>query len=192
MFQDEAERLSRLIDYLLNISRIEAGIVQIEKAEVSINALVDQAVSSISPQARNKSIEISIKPSPEGLRLEGDGDMLHQVVLNLVSNAVKYTPESGKVTIVAEKDTLTPSILVSVIDTGMGISADDQRRVFDKFYRIDNYKQLAPGTGLGLTLCKHIVETLHHGHIGVESKLGMGAKFWFTIPLRQASPRIAA
>lgn len=192
VIQDEAGRLSRLIDYLLNISRIEAGIVQIEKKVLSINALVDQAVSSISPQARNKGIEISLKLSPEGLRLEGDRDMLHQVVLNLVSNAVKYTPERGKVTIVAEKDTLTPSILVSVIDTGMGISPDEQRRIFDKFYRIDNYKQLAPGTGLGLTLCKHIVETLHHGHIGVESKLGMGAKFWFTIPLRQTSPRIAA
>ena len=192
VIQDEAERLSRLIDYLLNISRIEAGIVQIEKKEVSINALVDQAVSSISPQASNKGIEISLKLSPEGIRLEGDRDMLHQVILNLVSNAVKYTPESGKVTIVAEKDTLTPSLLVSVIDTGMGISPDEQRRIFDKFYRIDNYKQLAPGTGLGLTLCKHIVETLHHGHIGVESKLGMGAKFWFTIPLRQTNPRIAA
>lgn len=192
VIQDEAARLNRLIDYLLNISRIEAGTVQIEKKGININTLIDQAVSSISPQAAGKGIEIAIKHSTEGLQLEGDRDMLHQVVLNLVSNAVKYTPENGKVTIVAEKDTLTPSILVSVIDTGMGISSDEQLKVFDKFYRIDNYKQLAPGTGLGLTLCKQIVETLHHGHIGVESKLGMGAKFWFTIPLRQASMRLAA
>ena len=126
------------------------------------------------------------------LGVEGDRGMLYQVVLNLLSNAVKYTPEGGRVTVSADSDNLTRCVLVSVSDTGLGIPPDALDKVFDKFYRVENYKRVAKGTGLGLSLCKHIVETLHNGQIGVESKLGMGSKFWFTVPMRYAGSRVAA
>lgn len=191
IIQNETERLGRLIDNMLNISRIEAGIVQIERENVDVKNLIDRAVSTIEPQARERSITLNTRVSAVDLCLEGDSDMLYQVVLNLMSNAVKYTPEGGRVTVAADSDNLTRSVVVSVADTGLGIPPDALPRLFEKFFRVDNYKRVAKGTGLGLSLCKHIVETVHHGQIGVESKLGMGSKFWFTVPMRYAGSRAA-
>jgi two-component system phosphate regulon sensor histidine kinase PhoR len=186
IMQNETDRLSRLIDNMLNISRIEAGIVQIERENVDIKALVARAASTLGPAAKEKSIALHQRLAGVDLCVEGDADMLYQVVLNLVSNAVKYTPDGGRVTISADSDNLTRSVLVSVADTGLGIPPDALPKLFDKFFRVENYKRVAKGTGLGLSLCKHIVETVHHGQIGVESKLGMGSKFWFNVPMRYA------
>ena len=190
--QDETERLGRLIDNMLNISRIEAGIVQIERESVDIKALIKRAMSTLEPQARDQDISLHTKLAGVDLGIEGDSDMLYQVVLNLVSNAVKYTPNGGRVTVAADSDNLTRSVHVSVSDTGLGVPPDAVPKLFDKFYRVENYKRVAKGTGLGLSLCKHIVETLHHGQIGVESKLGMGSKFWFSVPMRYAGSGVAA
>ena len=192
IIQGETDRLGRLIDNMLNISRIEAGIVQIEREHVDIKALIDRALGSLEPQAREKQITLIQKVADVDLSVEGDADMLYQVVLNLASNAVKYTPEGGRVTVAADSDNLTRCVLLSVSDTGLGIPPDALPRLFDKFYRVENYKRVAKGTGLGLSLCKHIVETLHHGQIGVESDLGMGSKFWVTIPMRYAGSQAAA
>ena len=192
VIQDETERLGRLIDNMLNISRIEAGIVQIDREQVYMNALIHRAVQTLEPQARDKDVSINVRLASVDLTVEGDSDMLYQVVLNLVSNAVKYTPEGGRVTVGADSDNLTRSVVVSIADTGLGIPPDSLTKIFEKFYRIENYKRVAKGTGLGLSLCKHIVETVHHGQIGVESKLGMGSKFWFAIPMRYAGSRAAA
>lgn len=191
IIQNETERLSRLIDNMLNISRIEAGIVQIEREPVDIRAMIRRAADSLSPQAAEKDISISVRAAPVDLTAEGDPDMLYQVVLNLVSNAVKYTPNGGRISVSADTDNLTRTVVVSVSDTGLGIPPDALPRLFEKFYRIENFKRVAKGTGLGLNLCKHIVETVHHGSIGVESKLGMGSKFWFSIPMRYAGAKAA-
>jgi two-component system phosphate regulon sensor histidine kinase PhoR len=192
IIQNETDRLGRLIDNMLNISRIEAGIVQIERENVDIKALIDRAVGTLEPQAREKQITLIQKVAEVDLGVEGDADMLYQVVLNLVSNAVKYTPDGGRVTVTADSDNLTRCVLLSVSDTGLGIPPDALPKLFDKFYRVENYKRVAKGTGLGLSLCKHIVETLHHGQVGVESELGMGSKFWVTIPMRYAGSQAAA
>jgi two-component system phosphate regulon sensor histidine kinase PhoR len=192
IIQNEAERLGRLIDNMLNISRMEAGIVQIERAAVDIKALVRRAIGTLEPQAREKRIAVHAKLAEVDLTVEGDADMLFQVVLNLVSNAVKYTPAGGRVTVSADSENLTRSVLLTVADTGLGIPPDAMGRIFDKFYRVESYKRVAEGTGLGLSLCKHIVESLHHGQIGVESKLGMGSKFWVIIPMRYAGSQAAA
>jgi len=192
IIQDETDRLGRLIDNMLNISRIEAGIVQIERECVDIKPLVQRAIHTLEPHAREKDISLHSKLAAIDLTVEGDPDMLYQVVLNLASNAVKYTPEGGRITISADSDNLTRSVLVSVMDTGLGIPPDALQKVFEKFYRVENYKRVAKGTGLGLSLCKHIVETVHHGQIGVESKLGMGSKFWFSVPMRYAGSQAAA
>lgn len=186
IMQNETERLSRLIDNMLNISRIEAGIVQIDRENVDFKALIARAANTLEPQAREKNISLHQRLSNVDLCVEGDADMLYQVVLNLLSNSVKYTPEGGRVTLSADSDNLTRSVLVSVSDTGLGIPPDALPKLFDKFFRVENYKRVAKGTGLGLSLCKHIVETVHHGQIGVDSKLGMGSKFWFSVPMRYA------
>ncbi|HRP62439.1 MAG TPA: ATP-binding protein [Phycisphaerales bacterium] len=186
IMHDETERLGRLIDNMLNISRIEAGIVQIDRENVDIKVLAERAINTLEPQAREKSITLHTKLADIALTVEGDADMLYQVLLNLISNSIKYTPEGGRVTISADSDNLTRSVLVSVSDTGLGIPPDSIPKLFDKFYRVENYKRVAKGTGLGLSLCKHIVETVHQGQIGVESKLGMGSRFWFAIPMRYA------
>ncbi len=188
----ETDRLGRLIDNMLNISRIEAGIVQIERENVNLQKIIHRAIGTIEPQARERKINVHDKLAPVDLTVEGDGDMIYQVVLNLLSNAVKYTPEGGRVTVSADSDNLTRSVLVCVSDTGLGIPPDSMPKLFDKFYRVENYKRVAKGTGLGLSLCKHIVETLHHGQIGVESQLGMGSKFWFSVPMRYAGSSLAA
>jgi two-component system phosphate regulon sensor histidine kinase PhoR len=192
IIQNETERLGRLIDNMLNISRIEAGIVQIERENVDIKALVNRAIHTLEPQAKEKEISLHTRLAAVDLCVEGDADMLYQVVLNLVSNGVKYTPEGGRVTIGGDSDNLTRCVLVTVSDTGLGIPPDSLPKLFDKFYRVENYKRVAKGTGLGLSLCKHIVETVHHGQIGVETKLGMGSKFWFSVPMRYAGSRAAA
>lgn len=192
IIQSETDRLGRLIDNMLNISRIEAGIVQIDRQQVDVKSLITRAVATIEPQAREKETTLHTKLVPVDLTVEGDPDMLYQVILNLLSNAVKYTPENGRVTISADSDNLTRSVLVSVADTGLGIPPDALPRLFEKFYRVENYKRVAKGTGLGLSLCKHIVETVHHGQIGIESKLGMGSRFWFSVPMRYAGAQKAA
>jgi two-component system phosphate regulon sensor histidine kinase PhoR len=192
VIQHETERLGRLIDNMLNISRIEAGIVQIEREPVDLREICRRASDTIGPQAAEKNIIILDRCAEVDLTVEGESDMLFQVILNLLSNAVKYTPEGGRVTLAADSDNLTRSVVVTVSDTGLGIPPDALPRLFDKFYRVESFKRVAKGTGLGLNLCKHIVETVHHGSIGVESSLGMGSKFWFSVPMRYAGSSVAA
>jgi PAS domain S-box-containing protein len=187
----ETGRLQRLIDNLLNISRIEAGLMHIERLHVNFEELVERAVTNMKPQANEKNLEIHSQVADVDLSVVGDGDMLYQVIVNLLSNAIKYTPEGGRITVAADSDNLTHSLHFSVSDTGLGIAPDQTEKVFDKFYRVENYRNVAKGTGLGLNLCRHIVETLHSGQIGLESTLGMGSKFWFSIPARQGKRKAA-
>ncbi|MCH2132433.1 MAG: cell wall metabolism sensor histidine kinase WalK [Phycisphaerales bacterium] len=189
IIQAETERLSRLVDNMLNISRIEAGIVRVDRDAVDFEGLIDRAVQTLEPQAREKRISIHRELAPVDLHAVGDVDMLYQVVVNLVSNAIKYTPEGGRVTISADSDHLERCVHVSVADTGLGVPPDDVDRIFEKFYRIENYKRVAKGTGLGLNLCRQIIETLHGGQIGLESRLGLGSRFWFTVPMSLESER---
>ena len=185
VIRSEADRLGRLIDNMLNISRIEAGIVRAAPEEVDFVAVATSAVEIMQPQAKLKDITINLQFGPLACTAVADRDMVKQVYLNLMSNAVKYTPEGGRVTVSIENDDSTGSVLSTIADTGLGIPPDDIDKVFDKFYRIDNYKRVAKGTGLGLSLVKQIVETVHHGDVSVESTLGLGSKFSFTIPYEQ-------
>ena len=191
IIKNEADRLGRLIDNMLNISRIEAGIIQVERVEVDFVEVAREVVEVMQPQARLKNITLLVRGGPSVYTAQACRDMMHQVILNLVSNAVKYTPEGGRVTVAVENDDATRSTLVTVSDTGLGIPPDALPNMFQKFYRIENYKRVAKGTGLGLNLVKHIVETVHGGQVGVQSTVGMGSKFWFTIPF-EASGRLAA
>ena len=188
----ETDRLRRLIDNLLNISRIEAGLMHIDRDQVDVGELVERAVLSMTHQAKEKELDIHTQLAKVDLAITGDSDMLYQVIINLLSNAIKYTPQGGRITVAADADHLTRSLHLSVADTGLGIGPDETDKVFDKFYRVENYRRIANGTGLGLNLCRHIVETLHNGQIGLDSTLGMGSRFWFTIPMAQRSGKAAA
>lgn len=182
IIKSEAERLSRMIDNMLNISRIEAGIHSVERAEVDFAKVIREVIEMMQPQAKAKNIMLLEKIGPLIYTAEADRDMMHQVILNLVSNAIKYTPEGGRTTVSVETDDNSRSILVSVQDTGLGIPPEAMDKVFGKFFRIESYKRMAKGTGLGLNLVKHIVETVHRGQVGVSSQVGMGSRFWFTVP----------
>lgn len=189
IIKNEADRLGRLIDNMLNISRIEAGIVKAKYEDVDFVKAAESAVEVIEPQARLKDITIRVKAGPLLYSAEADRDMVHQAYLNLLSNAIKYTPEGGRVTVTVENDETTSSVMVTVADTGLGIPPDSLSRIFEKFYRIENYKRVAKGTGLGLNLVKHIVETVHSGRITVESELGLGSRFIFAVPYTRALAR---
>lgn len=182
IIKSEVDRVCRLIDNMLNISRIEAGIVQVERSEVDFVRVVREVIGALQPHAAEKKIMLLEKSGPLVYTAQADRDLIHQVVVNLVSNGVKYTPEGGRVTVTVDNDDTTRSVLVTVADTGLGIPPEAMGRIFDKFYRIENYKRVAKGTGLGLNLVRHIVETVHRGKVGVTSELGMGSKFWFSIP----------
>jgi two-component system phosphate regulon sensor histidine kinase PhoR len=188
---EETERLSRLLDNMLNISRIESGLRHIDRTAVDLTATARRAVEALEGQARAKSILLAVRTAPVDCTVDGDADLLLEVMQNLVSNAIKYTPEGGRVAVGVDTDPLTRSVVASVTDTGLGIPPDAMPRLFDKFYRVENLRRHAKGTGLGLNLCKSIVEHLHGGQIGVESTVGRGSRFWFSVPVASVGRKAA-
>jgi two-component system, OmpR family, phosphate regulon sensor histidine kinase PhoR len=176
----QADRLQRLIDNLLNIARIEAGVVKVSKQSRSVNEILAETLSVVEPAAQAKSITLAADLSPLYLGALVDRDMLAQAVINLLSNAVKYTRNGGRVTL--RSRLADQEIQIEVEDTGVGLSEEDCRRVFEKFYRVEKDKTMAAGTGLGLALAQHIVEDVHGGKLTVRSRLGEGSTFCITIP----------
>ncbi len=183
VIQNESNRLGRLIDNILNISRIESGLVKVSKQPQSMAVILKEAIDVISPQAKTKSIKIVESLMPIFYQTIADKDMLYQAVLNLLSNAVKYTPENGTITVENTVDEAKKTVITRISDTGVGIPPKDLPFVFDKFYRAEANNHMAKGTGLGLSLVKHIVETVHKGRIFVESNVGKGSCFGFELRL---------
>jgi two-component system phosphate regulon sensor histidine kinase PhoR len=183
VIQNEANRLGRLIDNILNISRIESGLVRVNRQPQSLAVILKDALEVIAPQTRQKNITLTELLTPVLYQTLADRDMLYQAVLNLLSNAVKYTPEGGCITVETLLDESQKKVLTKITDTGVGIPPKDLPFVFDKFYRAEANNRIAPGTGLGLSLVRHIVETVHHGRIFVESHVGKGSCFGFELDL---------
>ena len=180
----QADRLQRLIENMLNLARIEAGVVNVEKRAVALNEILEEAVHLTAPAAEQRNVALESDLSQLHLETLADRDMILQSAINLLSNAIKYTPPGGTVTMRSRPG--DGQIAFEVIDTGVGLSEEDRERVFDKFYRVKKDQQMAPGTGLGLPLAKHIVEDVHGGSLDVESKLGHGSTFRITLPTTQA------
>lgn len=176
------DRLNRLIADLLDIARIESGKIQINKQPVDMVVLIKDVMQLFKENAKLKNIELITSFSTDLLMVEVDSDKITQVLTNLVGNAMKFTPESGKISVVLTKS--DEFLQVDVVDTGLGISQKDLEKVFDKFYQVANIdsRTKTKGTGLGLPICKGIIEK-HNGNIWVESVLGKGSKFIFTLPL---------
>lgn len=177
----QADRLQRMIENLLNIARIEAGVVKVSKQARSVNEVAAEALEVVRPAAEMKRIELVSDLSPLYLGALVDRDMLSQAIINLLSNAVKYTPQDGRVTL-RTRSCGEHEIAIEVEDTGVGLSEEDCVRVFEKFYRVEKDKSMAAGTGLGLALAQHITEDVHGGKLSVRSKLGEGSTFSIVIP----------
>jgi len=188
IIQSQAQRLNRLIEDILNISRIESGLVKVQKERLSVAMLIREAVEMIRSYAQEKAITVETQPAILYDQVYADKSMLQQVIVNLLSNAVKYTPQGGTVRISSEVNEADGLIRVTVEDTGVGIPPEDVEHVFDKFYRVEANKTVAKGTGLGLNLVKQIVERVHGGTVFVESTVGEGSTFGFTLPLGAAEP----
>ena len=171
----QADRLQRLIDNLLNIARIEAGMMNVSKNPISLNELLSATLDIVRPTAAAKRIELAAEFSPMYLGVLADRDLMMQVAINLLSNAIKYTPEGGRVTL--RSRVADDEVQFDVDDTGVGLGEEDRLKVFERFYRVHKDRHMASGTGLGLPLAKHIVEDVHGGRLTVESALGKGSVF---------------
>ena len=180
VINSQADRLQRLIDNMLNLARIEAGVVNVNKQSRSLNELLEEALHVVQPAAEAKQIELVAALSPMYLGVLADRDMLLQAAINLLSNAVKYTPDRGRITLRSRLE--EDQVRFEVEDTGVGLSEEDCQRVFEKFYRVAKDKNMASGTGLGLPLAKHIVEDVHGGSLTATSALGQGSTFIVTLP----------
>jgi len=172
--------MAELIDDLIDVGRVEAG-VGMDMEPCTIAPIIAQVVKQFGEQIDAKRLKVEIKTGANLPLVIGNGRRLGQVLSNLVSNAIKYTPEEGRVTI--EGSFSHGEIVVHVHDTGIGIPLADQPRIFDKFYRVERPETAhIKGTGLGLAITRSIVEK-HGGHIWMESELNAGSTFTFTLPI---------
>ncbi len=183
VIQSQAKRLNRLIEDILNVSRIESGLMKIRKQSVSLTILVDEQVQMIRGYAEDRSIQIVGQKPIVFDQVYADRDMMAQVIVNLLSNAIKYNSPGGSVTIETEVDESQSAVRVCVHDTGVGIPSGEITHVFDKFYRASSNEDRAEGTGLGLSLVRQIVENIHGGRVFVKSQVGSGSTFGFELPL---------
>jgi signal transduction histidine kinase len=180
----EAVRLGQMINDFLDLARLESGRTYMVQEPVNMSEVISETLAILQPQAVERQISIPLQV-PETLpTLIGDADRLKQVMVNLVSNAVKYNREGGRVDI--EVKVGEDELNVAVRDTGRGIAEEDLLHIFERFYRVDNAEQQTKGTGLGLSITKHIVEA-HGGTINVQSVKGQGSTFAFTLPLPEGT-----
>ncbi|HEY2881491.1 MAG TPA: ATP-binding protein [Pirellulales bacterium] len=177
----QANRLQRLIDNLLNLARIEAGVVQVSKESTSLNELLQETLELVRPAAEAKHIKLTADLSNMYIGVLIDRDMMTQAAINLLSNAIKYTPEHGRVTLRSRP--ADEQAVFEVEDTGVGLCEEDQARIFERFYRVKKDRDMASGTGLGLPLAKHIVEDVHGGRLSVKSEVGSGSTFCVSLPM---------
>ena len=188
---DEADRLARLVDRMLDIRRSESGSARADVGPTDLAAICGACVDEQQGEAMRRRISLSLARTAAGGMVPADAGLLKQVVLNLVSNALKYTPDGGRVEVEVDFDALAREVVVSVRDNGLGIPPEALPRLFGKFYRVDGHEKVAKGTGLGLNLCRNIVEGMHGGKIGVDSEVGRGSRFWFAIPAEPAARKAA-
>jgi heavy metal sensor kinase len=180
---EECDRLTRLTDQLLSLSREDAGLCQPARDEVELRSLVHQAVETMRPAAQSKGLQInSCVNGP--IVVSGDETRLRQVLYNLLDNAIKYTPEGGAIEVRLGPE--NSRAVITVRDTGIGIPTEHIPRVFDRFYRVDKARSREQGgTGLGLSIARTIVQS-HNGQIDLVSRPGEGTAFTVSLPLRNA------
>ena len=186
----EVDRLVLMVEELLELSRIESGELALAMEEVDVGAVAASAVDRLLPQAERAGVALSLEAPPAGVNVMGDRGSLERAVVNLVHNAIKFTPSGGKVQVILRQ--AENGIELAVADTGEGIDSQDLPRVFERFFKTDRARQ-AGGTGLGLAVVKHTVEA-HGGRVEAESEPGSGSTFRVWLPPMDArrSSEVAA
>lgn len=186
----EVDDLAQLVQELLDLSRIESGQTPMSFAPHAPADLVRAAVERLSAQAERAGVALSIQ-APGGLpTVNADGARIEGAILNLVHNAIKFTPAGGRVDVRAERARRGSRdvVRVTVTDTGVGVPANQLPRLFERFWKADR-SRASKGTGLGLAIVKHVVQA-HGGEVGADSKVGQGSTFWFTLPLAEKPARV--
>jgi two-component system phosphate regulon sensor histidine kinase PhoR len=188
----EIDGLTQLVRELLELSRIESGQVKLNLKPTDIPQLIEQVAGRMSSQAARRGLEIIVTEpgSPETyLPALADADRLSQVLINLIHNAIKFTPVGGTIRLNVQHfktphgENEAGKLVVRVSDSGSGIPPEDLDRIFERFYKVDKARAgQEPGTGLGLAIAKHVIQA-HGGEIWVESKVGVGSSFSFTLPV---------
>lgn len=176
----EVDKMTQMVEELLELSRIESGQFPLRQADTTIEEIVLPSLERLMPQAQRAEIEIEIDLPADLPHVLADVERMHQVMINIVHNAIKFTPAGGKITVAAQA-TANQQIAVSVKDTGVGIPERDLPRIFERFFKTDRARS-GGGTGLGLAISKHIVQA-HQGKIWVESVEGKGSTFSFSLPI---------
>lgn len=181
---DETDRMTRMVKDLLDLSLIDSGEMQWEEDRFNLPQLIDESCGKLAPRAEDKNISLGYRGSEALPPLRGDPDRIEQVLVNLISNAVEYTPPGGQVRVSWRRDGDFARVTVS--DTGMGIPEEDVARIFERFYRVDKARARAGGggTGLGLAIAREIVES-HGGEIWAESEEGAGTTMEFSLPIAE-------
>lgn len=183
LIKKNAERLNRLFNNLSDLACIESGRILLKKEKNNLFELIDNSLNELNILIKEKNIQIK-KDLPLSLpEILIDGSKIEQVLINLITNAIKFSAENSTVTIKVEREAGRGSeqLVVSIIDEGVGIAEENLAKIFEKFYRVESTEKIE-GTGLGLTIAKYIVEA-HNGKIWVESQVGLGSKFIFSLPV---------
>jgi signal transduction histidine kinase len=180
----QSDRLSRLVDQLLDLSKLESGEVPLHRTDVEVEPLIDRVLSEIEVSSGGKGVRLS-RAVPENLpAIDADAERVHQVLFNLVDNAVRFTPGGGHVTVSAHRH--DGQVEIRVVDTGVGIGGEHLPRLFERFYRVDPARaREGGGTGIGLAIARSVVEA-HGGQIRAESEPGRGSTFSFDLPVASA------
>jgi two-component system phosphate regulon sensor histidine kinase PhoR len=190
---EHSRRLARLTDDLLKLSQMDADRLELEIRKVSVAELIESCLETAQHRAAEKDIRVYVSHSPDLPNIAGDRRRLAEVLQNLLDNATQYTLPGGRITLTAEAR--DADVIFTVSDTGIGIPKADQPRIFERFYRVDAARSReAGGTGLGLAIAKHLVE-VHGGRIWVESEIGQGSQFNFSVPIfdpERAALRVAS
>lgn len=180
MVYDETSRMTRLVNDLLDIARIDGGIIEVEKSVFDIGELATQIVRKLQPQILGKDLEIVQNIAPSEFLVEADRYLIEQVLINLVNNAINFTPQQGSIALEVEQK--GNKVLVMVKDSGIGIPAEDLEHIWERFYKVDKARIRARGgTGLGLAIVKRLIDA-HNEEIWVQSKVQEGTQFSFTLP----------
>ena len=183
LIYNNGQHLLELINDILDISQIESGHIQLEREPLRAQEVIEDVLTSSISLVKDKQLEIVTSVSDDLPLVYADRTCLKQVLLNLINNAIKFTHE-GIITLKADVED-SSKIRFTVIDTGIGIPMEKLDAIFNSFQQVDmSDARLFSGTGLGLTICKQLVN-LHDGEIGVQSKVGIGSEFWFTLPVAQ-------
>jgi signal transduction histidine kinase len=177
-----SQQLGSMIREILDFSKLRAGKMSIHQAPTSVTGLLKEAVDSLQPWAGNKGVSLSFRAPTPDLMVMADHQRIVQVFTNLISNAIKFTPEGGKIVVAAAPKTDKHGhVVCAVRDTGCGVPKEGLKKLFEKFSQLEDSDGSHPGVGLGLALVSEFIK-LHGGTVWVESEVGKGSTFYFTLP----------